>query len=56
MVIHSLISVQERLRKMANRGKLLDMVKGQGEELTILREELERAYFCRFFVCRLYLI
>ncbi len=40
------------MRKMANRGKLLDMVKGQGEELSVLREELERMRLdCMHYRC-----
>ena len=35
--------VQERIKKHANRRKLLDMAKAQSEEINVLREELERA-------------
>ena len=34
--------VQEKLKKHANRRKLLDMAKAQGEEINVLREEVER--------------
>ena len=34
--------VQERVKKHANRRKLLDMAKAQGEEINVLRDELER--------------
>jgi hypothetical protein len=33
---------QERVKKLASRRKLLDMAKAQGDEINVLREELER--------------